>query len=672
MIRRVVVALAIAGLPVLVAAQQPTFRAQVDLVEIDAVVLDAAGNPVNGLTADDFELAEDGKGQTIAAFSAVDIPLERDDRPLYSPTAIEPDVLSNQREPGRTYLIVLDDMHPMLALRTRYFLRRFFERHLGANDVAAISYTGIGANNSQEFTGNRRLLLAALDRFGGNIPGERPPDAATLPGQTLPGSGMTSQQVEARAMARTALRSFRAITEFMAAVPGQRKAILFISTGTTMSDLATVVDYRGGTMSIEAEDAHAAMRAASVGHVAIYPIDPRGLTPDGGGGEEVTAEAQAALSTTGIARLTETSNLRMLADATGGFAFINQNTYDDAFRRLVRENSSYYVLGFYSTNDRRDGRFRRVQLRVKRPGLTVRARSGYVAPKGRATAAPEAAPSKNLTPATTAAFSSAIAARGIPLRMIAAPYKGAGRDASVAIAIGVDVTALDLAERDGTFSGQLELAIGASSGRRTMIGGEFNHASLALKPETLARARVNGLQILAELALAPGRYQVRAAVGDRAAKAGSVIYDLDVPDFSKGALVMSGVSLTSTSATRALTIAAKDPLRDFLPGPATTARSFDAAETVSLFVEVYDNLKTTAGHTVDLTATVRADDGRVLVTTSEQRSSSELKGSAGGFGFKADLPLTGLAAGRYVIHLEAVANTGDRPTVFRDVPITVR
>ena len=78
MIFRTFAALALAALPAAVlVAQQPTFRAQVELVEIDTVVVDAQGNPVTGLTVDDFEIVENGKPQSIAAFSVVNIPIER-------------------------------------------------------------------------------------------------------------------------------------------------------------------------------------------------------------------------------------------------------------------------------------------------------------------------------------------------------------------------------------------------------------------------------------------------------------------------------------------------------------------------------------------------------------------------------------------------------------------
>ena len=73
----------------------------------------------------------------------------------------------------------------------------------------------------------------------------------------------------------------------------------------------------------------------------------------------------------------------MLAASTGGFAAVNRNDLDGAFDRIVAENSSYYVFGYYSTNERRDGRFRKIEVRVKRPGLRVRSRNGYFEARGR-------------------------------------------------------------------------------------------------------------------------------------------------------------------------------------------------------------------------------------------------------------------------------------------------
>src|ERR1700694_2758467 len=132
--------------------QPPVFRVQVDSVEIDAFVTDAQGNPVTDLTADDFQVLEDGRPQTITFFSLVNIPIQRPERPLYSATAIEPDIQTNRDGEGRLYVIALDEVHADLALRTRYFLRRFIEQHFAANDVAAVVLVGRGrAADTQDF-----------------------------------------------------------------------------------------------------------------------------------------------------------------------------------------------------------------------------------------------------------------------------------------------------------------------------------------------------------------------------------------------------------------------------------------------------------------------------------------------------------------------------------------
>ena len=96
-------------------------------------------------------------------------------------------------------------------------------------------------------------------------------------------------------------------------------------------------------------------------------------------------------------RLSQDS-LRVLAANTGGFAAVNRNDLDGAFDRIVQENSQYYVLGFYSNNTRRAGRYRKLEVRVKRPGLrVVRARNGYYEARGRRPNTPRR-PSPNAMP----------------------------------------------------------------------------------------------------------------------------------------------------------------------------------------------------------------------------------------------------------------------------------
>src|SRR5688572_23510830 len=137
------------------APQQPplTFRAEVNYVEVDARVLDPQGKFIAGLKPEDFEVLEDGKPQKVTAFSLVNIPLERVERPLFASRPVEPDVRNNlQGADGRIYLIVLDDLHTQ-ALRsqlTKQAARMFIERYVGANDLAAVIHTGGRTDANQD------------------------------------------------------------------------------------------------------------------------------------------------------------------------------------------------------------------------------------------------------------------------------------------------------------------------------------------------------------------------------------------------------------------------------------------------------------------------------------------------------------------------------------------
>src|SRR5262249_5339968 len=153
--------------------------------------------------------------------------------------------------------------------------------------------------------------------------------------------------------------------------------------------------------------------AAQRANVAIYTIDPRGLaSPDG---VMIAQSSNASADDTSLGDLGSRSlarefqrsqdSLRFLADDTGGFAVLNQNDLSNAFARIVRENSTYYMLGYHPSNDKRDGRFRNIAVRLKKPGLTVRARRGYVAPRGRAPNVPAATSAKPGTVALTAGVS---------------------------------------------------------------------------------------------------------------------------------------------------------------------------------------------------------------------------------------------------------------------------
>ena len=154
------------------AGQQPsvTFRTDINFVEVHAIVTNEEGEFVKDLTADDFEINEDGQPQAPAVFSLGDVPIERPFTPRNADAPIEPDVRATTRTfDGRIYILLLDDLHTLVT-RTqdvRRVARGFIEEYLGANDLAAVLFTSGRRESGQELTGSRRLLTEAIDRFQG-------------------------------------------------------------------------------------------------------------------------------------------------------------------------------------------------------------------------------------------------------------------------------------------------------------------------------------------------------------------------------------------------------------------------------------------------------------------------------------------------------------------------
>ena len=662
--------------------EQPglTFRAEVNYIEVDARVVDAQGRFVANLTQKDFQLFEDGKPQPVSVFSFVNIPVERQARPLFANRPIERDVQTNvSGYSGRVYLIVLDDTHtqPLLSLRTKAAAKLFVERYMGANDVAAVVHTSGRADASQEFTGNQRLLLQAIDKFMGqklrSSVLNRIEEEARTRGLRQPGDPITDIDAMERGMkARNTLDSLRNYAQVLEGVRGRRKALVLFSEGIDY-DITDPFNNRDATTILDATQD--AIAAATRANVAFYGFDVRGL----GAGMETSAEIQSfpddptlGLDSRALAnevRLGQDS-LRVLSDETGGFAVVNNNDTAGMFQRLVEENSSYYVLGYYPTNDRRDGRFRKIEVRVNRPGVKVSARRGYVAPRGRAQETKLAGPN-DASAELREAISSPVPVAGLPLAATASVFKGPDNKGAVVISITIGGRDLALVENNGTFKNDLEISWLASDAKGKVFPGERNTVNLALKPDTVARVRTSGFRVITSMDLPPGRYQLRIAAREaNTRRAGAVFYDVDVPDFSRERLSISGLALTSMASGVAPTARPKDPLVKLLPGPLSTYRDFVQNDEVALFTEVYETGGGPA-HKVEIRLNLQAEGGQSVFQTREERDSSELKGSSGGYGFSARIPLRDIAPGLYVLRVEAESRIADRLTASRETLINV-
>ena len=610
----------------------------------------------------------------------MDIPIERAERPLFAKQAVEPDVRTNERPfDGRIYVMVLDQAHtiPQNTNLVRRAAQKFIDEKLGANDLmAVVSARGVagGEEHGQEFTNNRRLLGAAVQKFSGKAP-----RAATLNklqdfinSSGRPGAGppQDMDRQEREFNARAVLEELTAVADWFGSVRGRKKTILFFSEGISYDIHDVFANGGNNSASMIQSRMQDFIRSATKANVSLYAIDPRGLQALSDGNIELssvdaTGDPNAAgLNERGLQnenRLARES-LQTFAEETGGFAVVNTNGFATAYDRIVQENSAYYVLAYYPPNPKRDGKFHKIDVRVTRPGLTVRARRGYANPTGKAPAPVKSELSAELRDA----LQSPLPTSGLAMKVFAAPFKGVAPNASVLL--GVELRGRDLSTAANS---AVELAVFAVDAKGKMKASSRETLSLNLKPETRTRVEQTGIRMLSRLNVPPGTYQLRVAAHDLAGGAlGSVLYDLEVPDFEKGPLVMSGLVLTSAASSMAPTAKPDADLRQVLPGPPVAARSFPQNDQIAFFTDVYDN-DLSAVHTLDITTTLTADEGRVVFKNAEERSTADLAGKRGGFGYGSTLALKDYAPGLYVLKVEARSRLGNNATASREVQITI-
>ena len=441
--------------------QPPRFRADVNLVRVDAYPL-RDGKPVFDLKAEEFEVFEDNVLQKIATFEHVVV------RPAGPQT--ERNEVSSQRESlqaaanprNRVFVIFLDT--PNVSVESAHAINepliRLMDRILGPDDLVGVMTPAMAA--SQVVLGRKTQVIE--DSLRRNWPwGTRfsvmrdaQEDSYNACYPPYPGEGMESpvaREMIARKRERATLEALEDLVRYLRTVREERKAILTVTEGWLLyrenpgltklrkdpmtgetepipgvdpvgvgpNGKLTTKDPRrniGGSMTKSECDTDR-MRLAAMdnrqffldlladanrGNASFYPIDPRGLpvfdNPIGPAPPPPINIDRAMLKD-------RIESLRTLAENTDGIAVVDNNDLDKGLRRISDDLTSYYLLGYYSTNPKLDGRYRALKVRVKQPGVQVRARPGYrAATEAEVTAARSAADAP--VPEATRAINAAI------------------------------------------------------------------------------------------------------------------------------------------------------------------------------------------------------------------------------------------------------------------------
>lgn len=532
--------------------RRPTFRSSRELVSVDVVVRDRNGNIVRDLTTADFEVREDGTPQEVLGLTFQEVS-DTAVQPLTttellagvnerltqtSSAAVEAKPLTAADVAGRRLIVLLFDvssMQPEDVQRAVDSANKYVSEQMSPADMIAVATVNTTLDVLTDFTSDRTRVAASLAQLGYTEgTATPPPDAATAASDEAAAAATEVAAVEASEADMfnndVRLRALRTLAETLAPIE-QKKAILYFSAGMQRGGQDNQVELR------------TAINAAVLAHVAIYPVDTRGLQAvvPGGDARQASGRGQALFSGRGVSRqfaqlAASQDTLTSLAADTGGRAFTDSNDFGEAFARVVRDMSAYYLLGYSSTNPVKDGRFRRIQVRVKREGYRVEARAGYFAARDFA----HTNRGDRETQLQEQLFSP-VSATDLPVMMNGGYFRIAADRYYVPIAVAVPGYAVPMSEKDGA---SLDV-LGIVSDEQ---GRPLGRMRETMKFPAATGATLAGKQVLYQsgVTLPPGRFSVKVVVRENGTgKIGSFEAPLTVPELKQAPVKVSSIILST-------------------------------------------------------------------------------------------------------------------------------
>ncbi|MFO7694109.1 MAG: VWA domain-containing protein [Vicinamibacterales bacterium] len=572
--------------------QPPVFRAGVRIVRVDVSVTGKGDKPVADLTADDFEVFEDGVPQKVEQLQFVRLDGRR---PSGDETSLE--IRSQEqaeaeaaRDDVRVFAIFLDDYHidkaPQITMPMRQGLALFVNR-LWPTDLVAIMEP-LTTLSALRFTRSKADLLAVVNKFEGRQGEFFPIKSVMEEAQLMRGDVR-------RVRAQVTFSALAALTMKLGGMREGRKSIIFVSQGPP-----TYLGSRDGNLQ---DEMRTIVEAANRGNVAIYPLDPTGLSME--------------------MRVGDKGTLYQLAAETGGRTIVNTNNLAGGLERVFADNTAYYVLGYSPTRTEDDGKYHSITVKVKRSGTRVLARQGYFAPSSKELTAAADAAAKTLEPRVAGALD-ALAERQPGKRPVDV-WVGMSRGAEGRSKV---VVAWDPVEPDT--SGRVEsldVAVMTAPG-----------VSAVPVPEPSTPGAGTPARVAAAFEVAPGPFSMKytARAGDQSTM-DTWTQSLTAPDWGASALAIStprffvARSLPELRAIRA----SPDP-------PPSAVRQFRRSDRVLVAVECY---------------TLKPDAAPVLQAHILTREGQELTAlpvpalESGAVRF--ELPVGSLGQGTYILRVRA-------------------
>lgn len=550
-------------------------KISVTLVQVDAIVTDKNGKQVTDLKPEDFEILEDGKSQPITNFSYISVnstPPSTLATVANAGSKPKAKVLTPPSSPSlrpeqvrRTMALMVDDLGASFANvdSMREALKKFVDQQMQPGDLVAIIRTTSGAGILQQFTADKRQLYAAIEkvRWSPNGRGKvnafdpiRPdPSTPSASGQT--GAEVSGNEEVERYREETftvgVLGTINYVMRGLKDLPGRKSLVLF-SDGLTLFSKGV-----SNTRTLEA--VRRLTDLANRSAVVIYTIDSRGLVAPGAGAEDdfngLGLQTEAEMQKIGKALdaryqgyFDSKQGLEYLAYNTGGAFLHNANDLSRGLARVLEDQRGYYLLGYipdeatFKTPDGKRG-YHKLKVKLKRPGLTIRSRTGFFAVPDEDLKQTPKTPRQQIGAALVSPFGNSEIS--MKLTSLFGHEAATGSFISSLLHLSADKITFTH-EPDGWHKAVIDIAAVTLGSEGQLVEQEYKTYTLKAKDDLYQQILKRGFVYTINLPVKkPGAYQLRVAVRDNGSeRVGSANQFIEVPDINKGRLALSSLIAT--------------------------------------------------------------------------------------------------------------------------------
>ena len=649
------------------AAQPPIFRAGINYVRVDVIISDKNGNPVADLQASDFDVLEDNKPQKIDTFKLIKLDGGAADSIKEPPKEIRSDFDEESeaaRDDVRLFAIFLDDYHVRrgASMAVRGQLAKFIDTQIGPSDMVGVMYP-LESTGSVRMTRNHSAVSRGLQQFLGRKFEYEPKNQFEETYAHYP-----TETVE-RVRNQVSLSALKGLIVHMGSLKEGRKSLILVSEGYTYmippqmrnadaqqpglgnpaagNPLAGTNDINEDRAAWSAgldmnSDLREVYDTANRNNVAIYAVDPRGLP-----GFEFDINEGVGLQTDSKYLTSTMDTLRTLAENTDGRAIVNRNDIATGMKQITRDSSAYYLIGYNSAQAPTDGKFHEIKVRVKRPGVQVRARRGYWA-LNREEVARATAPAKPAVPKPVeVAIANAVIRPSRASVMRSWVGMSRGENGKTRVTFVWEPLPKAPGDRSREEPARVSLMAITPDGSPSFRGKVPDVALASAAPASAAAAGgapAGRGPSRVSFDVNPGKIQLRISVEGSAAQ----VLDSETREISVPDLTSAQATMGTPSVLRARTAREFQQLRADGDAVPITGREFSRVEHLLVRVPTYGPGGTTPALRVHLLNRTGAEMNELKAEPAPRTGEQQI-----------DLPLAALPPGEYVLQIKAGDQDGD-------------